>query len=298
MRALRSACLALLCIVLALSGAVFTGAYSLLHSVSPRMFMAVVDAAGGLDTVVDQVLDYVVPAYSQDSEMQAALFKSGRSALTPGLVSDWVADAISGVKRFIHSGGWDTAMLVNLRPLKASFLAEFRKNLPSAFDDMEKRMERVPDRPSLAQWIALYPLQSSSRSYQMVSDIPLLAGMTGLVCLVLICLAPGWRAKGPTLVGACLIAAGLIILAGAAYAASGPLPRALQGIPPTLTDVIAGIAPALFFPISADPKVLAQAAADFALGHVRLGSTACLALGAALVLAPRRKWGISPRLMK
>lgn len=260
------------------------------------MFLAALNAAGGLDSILSQILDYVVPRYSPEPDMQAALVASWKAAVKERVVRAWADDAVRGVKQFMYSGGRDAPMLLNLRPVKSAFLEQFEKELPAEYDYMERQMESIPDRPSLAKWLELDPLLASSTAYRIAADAPLTAGITAMACAVLLGMAVGRRRGGLRITGACLVAAGLVAFAAVSYAASGPARDAVQQLPSTLNDVLPEMIPNLIseVPVVADPRAMAQAAVDFAAGRARLASVACLAAGALLALIPVRKGTVTP----
>ena len=285
MRFLRNLFLAVLCVVLTASAILFAATYTVLSVAGPSLFMALIDSAGGTEKVVSQALEYSVPYFSEDPEFRDALAKSAQAAIKPEIVRDLVGDAISGIKRFFASNGQDTAILLDLRPLKANLLKEFKKNLPSAVDFVEQGMEAIPDRPNLAGPGILDSLRNAVRPVRIFSNLPAAAAATALACLALMLLILGWRTGGLRLAGSCLLSGGIIVLAAVTFASSGPIDKnILRLLPAAAPD---------FFPIAVEPRALAGAAISFVLNRLRMVSAGCLAVGVAFILIPRRKAAVT-----
>jgi hypothetical protein len=280
MRFLRNLFLALLCVPLTASAVLFTATYSLLSCASPSLVMTMLDRAGGTETLVKQAFEFAAEGAPIDDEQKAILANALEAAVTTQVVRDITTDVVSGLKRFLSSGGQDTAITLDLRPMKTAFIGELRKSAPAYLvDELETALENIPDKPNLSQLVPIEGLRGAVEPYRIFTNLPLIAGVVAGVCALLMCLILGWRSGGLRLAGACLLVGGLAVLI-ATSASPGFIDKSLLGnLPVRVPDI----------PIKIELRAIAKAGVDYILTRARLVSGACAALGGIFVLIPRRK---------
>lgn len=284
MRFLKNLFVAILCPLLVLSAVVFVLSCSAVSLVGSSLVMSVLDAAGGSEALISEVLDANLPNMPIPDDARELLREGVQAALTPGVVRDILADGISGLKNVLQTGNAKVPIWLDLTPIKASFRSTAVKGLPASVspEDVEAALARLPDKVDMATIVPLEPLAGIQRPYKIFTSVPLYAAGAAAALFLLIGLTLGWRPGAFRTAGICIAIGSLVVLV-AIFAGSGFIEKLLQDLPALARDL----------PIEIHPRALAGAAVDFVLSRLRLVSACCAALGFGLAfapaLAPKRK---------
>lgn len=273
MRLLKGVLLVLMSVVLAASTAVFALSCSAVSSAGPSLAMALVDKAGGAEKVVSGVLETLIPEMPGDEELRDEIIKAAVAAIPPKAVRELSAQAISGFRRFMDSGGTNVSILVDLRDIKSAFMNELAKNYGGSLDEIETALEDLPDKADLAGILPIGNLEAVTRPYRIVTNLPLVSAAVAGACLAVLALIAG-PVPGLRIAGWCLLIGGLAVLA-LTFAGEDQIQTRLARLIPDLNSEI---------PLPIDPIALVYGVSDFLFLRLRLVSGLCAATGAAAAL--------------
>ena len=273
MRLLKGVLLVLMSVVLAASTAVFALSCSAVSSAGPSLAMALVDKAGGAEKVVSGVLETLIPEMPGDEELRDEIIKAAVAAIPPKAVRELSAQAISGFRRFMDSGGTNVSILVDLRDIKSAFMNELAKNYGGSLDEIETALEDLPDKADLAGILPIGNLEAVTRPYRIVTNLPLVSAAVAGACLAVLALIAG-PVPGLRIAGWCLLIGGLAVLA-LTFAGEDQIQTRLARLIPDLNSGI---------PLPIDPIALVYGVSDFLFLRLRLVSGLCAATGAAAAL--------------
>ena len=273
MRFLKGLLLVLVAVMLVASTAVFAVSYSAVSSASPSLAMALVDTAGGAEKVIDDVLETLIPDMPGDEGLRDAIIKSAVAALPPKVMRDLTAQAISGFRQFMGSGGTATSIIVDLRDLKSAFLNELAENYPAALDEIEIALEDLPDKANLAGILPIGKLDDIAKPYRLATNLPAISAVVAGACLAILAIVAG-PLPGLRIAGWCLLVGGVAVLAST-FVGAGVVEKQLARVVPHLDAKI---------PLQVDPVALVDAVSDFLFLRLRLVSGLCAATGAAAAL--------------
>ena len=273
MRFLKGLLLVLVAVMLVASTAVFAVSYSAVSSASPSLAMALVDTAGGAEKVIDDVLEALIPEMPGDEDLRDAIIKSAVAALPPKVMRDLTAQAISGFRQFMGSGGTATSIIVDLRDLKSAFMNELAKNYPAALDEIEIALEDLPDKANLAGILPIGKLDDVAKPYRLATNLPAISAVVAGACLAILAIVAG-PLPGLRIAGWCLLVGGVAVLAST-FVGAGVVEKQLARVVPHLDAKI---------PLQVDPVALVDAVSDFLFLRLRLVSGLCAATGAAAAL--------------
>lgn len=273
MRFLKGVLLVLMSVVLAASTAVFALSWSAVSSAGPSLAMALVDKAGGTEEVVSGVLETLIPEMPGDEELRGEIIKAAVAAIPPKAVRELSAQAISGFRRFMDSGGTNVSILVDLRDIKSAFMNELAKNYGGSLDEIETALEDLPDKADLAGILPIGNLEAVTRPYRIVTNLPLVSAAVAGACLAVLALIAG-PVPGLRIAGWCLLIGGLAVLT-LTFAGEDQIQTRLARLIPDLNSGI---------PLPIDPIALVYGVSDFLFLRLRLVSGLCAATGAAAAL--------------
>lgn len=273
MRFLKGVLLVLMSVVLAASTAVFALSCSAVSSAGPSLAMALVDKAGGAEKVVSGVLETLIPEMPGDEELRGEIIKAAVAAIPPKAVRELSAQAISGFRQFMDSGGTNVSILVDLRDLKSAFMNELAKNYGGSLDKIEAVLEDLPDKADLAGILPMEKLEAVTRPYRVVTNLPLVSAVVAGACLGILALVAG-PGPGLRIAGWCLFVGGLAVFA-LTFVGANQIQRQLARLIPHLKSKI---------PLPIAPIALVYGASDFVFLRLRLVSGLCAATGAAAAL--------------
>lgn len=290
MRAIRNIAVGGLCLSLILSTIIAITAFTVLRSISPGLVTAAFQSVGGLEEPISRFVEHGTPIYSGDAEIQAAVKESWYSVLTPDRIEGLIGELLEGYKRHLGSAGEDATPVLNLKPLKTAFLAEYEKNMPRDYEHMRGEIEEsVPDAPSPADVFDVKSLSSVSQYFKTAMAVPWYSLAVVAVATFSIALLYRFSREGLSTAGTTILIAGLLAL-GITFVLVTPLTGLMAGPAQAVLDGIPMLAQKLDFEryipakLTYDTAEMGASMAAYVIGQARVVAGIFAAVGLALSL--------------
>lgn len=284
MKILKTLVLVLLSAFLVLSLVSLLFTYTVLSSVfNPSLYMAALEASGGVDKLVSNATSALLEELSADYYVKQALAESIRSTITPATVHHVLQEVLSSIRDYLSSGKGSPEITMSTEELKSTFLATFKKNYTGPAWFIDEFLSRIPDKLGLTHALPPRALRELVQPYRTAVVIERASAVACLGAAIAAALVNRFSRPSLRWIGASAVL-GALTTSGAIATLSSVLQQKFAENLPAMQELPAGL----------NPGALLAGAVKFVNQRAYVGAGIVGCIGAAMFLAGQTRHSAPP----